>query len=165
MSVISSVKDVYFQHIMADEYDENSIIDDTLRYYNYNNIQKCENIEYITDLYGSEFVSYANNGLEEILKRYANITKFVNIDDIDDKFVYEIDKDIYEETNKIAWPLIYTVNNYYPIIKFTNNDGNLTFDPSANLTITGDSWVTIVSPFNVQKSIICSPFEAELIND
>jgi len=169
ISVISTVKDVYFQHIMADEYFEDEVVNDTLRYYNYNNVQSCEYIEYNNDLYKLNHMPFANNGLEETLNRYANIVKFINFEDFKNKYIYEIAKDIYDETNKVLCPLIYTVNGYYPMIHFNNNDGDLVFiDTStaenSKFSLEGDNWISIISPYGVEKSIICSPFEAEFVN-
>lgn len=183
LAIISSVKDVYFQHIMSNEFTEtadssnnidteNIEVYDTLRYYNYNNVQKCEYIEYNNNYYKLDHMSYANNGLEEILYRYANITKFTNIDNFVDEYVYEIGKDIYEETNKIRYPLIYTVNGYFPMVQFENNNGDLTFkkyeDTSSYISefsLESYNLISIISPFNVEKSIICSPYEADFINE
>ena len=169
ISVISSVKDVYFQHIMADEYFEDKIVNDTLRYYNYNNVQPCEYIEYNNDLYKLVHMPFANNGLEETLNRYANIVKFINFEDFKNKYIYEIDKDLYEETNKVAHPLVFTTNGYYPMIHFNNNDGDLIFIDSSTaqnteFSLEGDNWISIISPYGVEKSIICAPFEIEFIN-
>lgn len=240
ISIISSVKDVYMQHIMADEFighrdvsvgllpqasnymvsktvstgnreeyninyftddtfqkytdaytdttiDLDSIeVYDTLRYYNYNNVQKCEYIEYYNDLFDLHHIAYANNGLELTFERYANIVKFINIDEFSKNVIYEIDKDIYEETNSVTYPLIYTVNGYYPMVQFKNNDGDLTFSWPYNETryddkgvwtlntsilgysrfkLTPDNYISIISPHNVDKSIICSPYEIELVNE
>lgn len=201
ISIISSVKDVYFQHILADEFingekeiedtknlNSNEWIDlnnyqtieqtdtrenieypnDTLRYYNYNNIQKCEYIEYNNNLYDTHFIGYANNGLEETLERYANITKFINVDEFENNFIYEIEKDIYEETNNVAYPLIYTMNGYYPMVKFKNNNGDLTFIINkfhgSKFALNNIEYISIISPYHVDKSIICSPYEIEFIN-
>lgn len=169
ISIISTVKDVYFQHIMADEYFEDEVINDTLRYYNYNNVQPCEYIEYNNDLYKLNHMPFANNGLEETLNRYANIVKFINFEDFKNKYIYEIDKDIYEETNKVAHPLVYTVNGYYPMIHFNNNDGDLVFIDTSTaenteFSLEGDNWISIISPYGVEKSIICAPFEIKFIN-
>lgn len=169
ISVISLVKDVYFQHITADEYFEDEVVNDTLRYYNYNNVQPCEYIEYNTDLYKLNHIPFANNGLEETLNRYTNIVKFINFEDFKNKYIYEIDKDIYDETNKVLCPLIYTVNGYYPLSLFNNNDGDLVFintttTENSKFSLNGDNWISIISPYGVEKSIICSPFEAEFIN-
>lgn len=169
ISVISTVKDVYFQHIMADEYFKDEDINDTLRYYNYNNVQPCEYIEYNNDLYKLNHMPFANNGLEETLNRYTNIVKFINFEDFKNKYIYEIDKDIYEETNKVAHPLVYTVNGYYPMIHFNNNDGDLVFintstAENTEFSLEGDNWISIISPYSIEKSIICAPFEVEFIN-
>ena len=208
ISIISSVKDVYFQHILVDEFIEtrqhysveteslttyetydNTIyvndisVNDTLRYYNYNNIQKCEYIEYNNDLFGIHHIGYANNGLEETCERYDNITKFINIEDFNNNFVYEIDKDIYEETHNILYPLIYTENGYYPMVKFSNNNADLTYTDSSITYVQGHTYITIIdtsvsefslnsqefisiiSPYDVNKSIICSPYKIEYVNE
>lgn len=170
ISIISTVRDVYFQHIMANEYFEDKVINDTLRYYNYNNIQSCEYIEYNNDLYKLNHMPFANNGLEETLNRYANIVKFINFEDFKNKYIYEIDKDLYEETNKVAYPLIFTVNGYYPMTHFNNNDGNLVFIDTSTaenteFSLEGDNWISIISPYGVEKCIICAPFEVKFIND
>lgn len=182
ISIISFVKDVYFQHIMADEFIEkidpntklpdidNIEVMDTLRYYNYNNVQKCEFIHYLNDLYKLVHMPFANNGLEETLERYANIVKFVNIDDFKNNFIYEIDKDLYEETRKVSYPLVYTVNGYYPINHFSNNDGDLVFVDTSTaentkFSLEGDRWISIISPYDVEKSIIWSSFEIPLLNN
>lgn len=179
ISIISSVKDVYFQHIMSNEFveerdsysgeiDLNNIeVYDTLRYYNYNNIQKCEYIEYNNIFYDIHYIGYANNGLEETLERYANITKFINVDDFKDKYIYEIEKDLYDETHMIAYPLIYTVNGYYPMVKFSNNNGDLEFYRQyvSRFSLNAAEFISIISPYHVDKSIICSPYEIEKVND
>ena len=209
ISIISSVKDVYFQHILANEFTEthyqhlinsddsatyeiydNTIhvndikVNDTLRYYNYNNIQKCEYIEYNNDLFNIHHIGYANNGLEETCERYDNITKFINIEDFNNNYVYEIDKDIYEETHNILYPLIYTKNGYYPMVKFSNNNADLTYSDSSityvqnngnyisiintsvsEFSLNSQDFTSIISPYNVNKSIICSQYEIELVNE
>jgi len=157
---------------MADEYFEDEVVNDTLRYYNYNNVQPCEYIEYNNDFYKLNHMPLANNGLEETLNRYANIVKFINFEDFKNKYIYEIDKDIYEETNKVAHPLVYTVNGYYPMIHFNNNDGDLVFVDTVDtstaentkFSLEGDNWISIISPYGVEKSIICAPFKVEFIN-
>lgn len=169
ISIISTVKDVYFQHIIADEYFDDEVVNDTLRYYNYNNVQPCEYIEYNNDLYKLNHMPFANNGLEETLNRYANIVKFINFENFKNKYIYEIDKDIYDEANKVQYPLIYTVNGYYPMSLFNNNDGDLVFidtvtAENSKFSLDGDNWISIISPYGVEKSIICSPFEVEFVN-
>lgn len=164
LSIVSSENNVYMQHIMAIEDEEKP--NDTLRYFNYNNIQPTEEYKYDPDVYDMNHMVFANNGLEETLDRYANIVKFVNIDDIKDKFIYEIDKDIYEETNKVPYPLVYTEYGYFPLTQFNSNNGDLCFETyPSEFKRNGENWISIISPFDVEKSIICSPFEVEYLNE
>ena len=181
IAFVSTVKDVYFQHILANEFTEkrsqyskninlnNIEVYDTLRYYNYNNIQKCEYIEYNNVYFDIHYLGYANNGLEETCERYANITKFINIDDFANKFIYETEKDLYEETNIVSYPLIFTVNGYYPMVKFSNSNADLKFNLENRIkrnefVLNDNSYITIISPYDVTKSILCSPYEIEYVN-
>ena len=66
----------------------------------------------------------------------------------------------------IAYPLVYTINGYYPMIKFSNNNGDLAFNQLgvSEFSLNDVEYISIISPYHVDKSIICSPYKIEEVN-
>ena len=72
--MIGCYDNITFEHILSDVYVENIDLEDTIRYYNYNNKHNCQ---VITPTYGIR--EYRVLHLEETGNRYATILNFVNL--------------------------------------------------------------------------------------
>jgi len=91
---------------------ESTLIKDPIRYFNYNNEYICRTIKC------NNRSVYSIFELEETDERYINIIKFINLEELQNKNLYEIDSDLFEELNSVLHPLIKTKYGYYPVHQF-----------------------------------------------
>lgn len=150
IGISSTFDDVNFQHVLQDYSHEQEVdqIEDYIKYFNNNNVTYCYNQPYIPDAYPTDYIALENQGIELSHYRYSSLVGFIkNTNNI----IYQIEYDINEALKNIKFPIVYTESGYYPLIKYIisqlNND---------NSTLEYNS---IISPFDVNKSIIQSPYK------
>jgi hypothetical protein len=105
--------DVYFQHILADDSEE-----DYIKYYNFNNIYNTDVLKYNNDLYPDNLVGFANNGLELIGDRRHTIIKFINTNKLKNNYIYQVNFDLYKDLKNVISPIVNTIKGYYPLLKY-----------------------------------------------
>jgi len=105
--------DVYFQHILADDANE-----DYIRYYNFNNVYTTDILLDNNDLYPDNLVGFSNNGLELTGNRKHTIIKFINTNKLTDNFIYQVKSDLYKDLKNIVSPIVNTIKGYYPLLKY-----------------------------------------------
>lgn len=167
--------DVYFQHILADNAEQ-----DYIRYYNFNRVYNTDILEYNNDLYPDNLVGFSNNGLELTGNRKHTIIKFINTNKIKDNFICEVNYNLYKDLKNIISPIVNTIKGYYPLLKYNIIQGSIKyknpkdvyiFDENNNISNFLDDLkenifyeFCVISPFNVSNHIVLSPFKVRLIN-
>ena len=164
LAVTSEYTNTYVQHILQ-MYAKNTV--DDIRYLNYNNEVNCYTIQSNYNLYNNAALPFINNGLELTGDRLTSTCKFLDVTTLQGQYIYEINKDIYEELKDIYSPLIATVNGYYPLTKLPaviTEINDKTVNEGKEYTYNIDL-KNVVSPFDVKKCLIASKYEATYVNN
>lgn len=162
IGITSMFSNTSIQHILPDYVHDmssvidNEYIDDYITYFNINNTTKCYASPYIPDDYaniGIDYVVLENTGLELTHYRYFSIVDFIKPAT---GFTYQINYNIDELLKDIKFPIISTEEGYYPLIKYGINQLNRVDDETDDEVSVYNS---ITSPFNANKSLVCSPYK------
>lgn len=186
MSFGSMTNGVKFYHVMGqtlDDYD-NEIVElvgeddhevrymvDYIRYYNYNNIVRCQDMqEYynkFTGLYANiEHMPYVVDNDIILFKNDADFTRFIccvdfiDTEDTQGYYVYEVDIDVYDKLKDIMYPLIYTKNGYQPIGKFkVMMYGLEVHDEQIYEVHSSSTFNSVLNPYDLKHSMVLSVAE------
>jgi len=161
LSVTSDVKNIYFQHILAIGSEET----DTIAYFNRDNTYTCTYLSEYNAEYMPDHLVFACLKFENYGSRLSNIIKFINTASM--KSVYEIDTDIYKQMNMTAYPLVSTVNGYYPVMHISVDNYTLKFsgtERSSAISVSSKYQKCVISPYNVDNCLISSYYDIQIYN-
>jgi len=104
-----------------------------------------------------------------IEKRYSSIVSFMKTSAFDNYRIYQVDRNLYNDLKDIKYPLISTINGYYPIVKFAyeyaNNIEIETINNAYIYRFTQNYVNCINSPYDVSKTLILSYYEIKDLNN